>query len=195
MLVTGTMVGSGIFIVSAEMSRDVGGAGWLLLLWILTGVITILGGLCYAELAGAMPRVGGQYVYLKEAFGPLCGFLYGWSAFTVIQCGSIAAVAVAFAKFLGVLVPGLGTGPEATIFEMPLHISIPLQLPWMPEAVPLFERDIFTISMGQVVATGVIVMLTVVNCLGVAAGAWVQKERPPRQWPGYVRVPFRNNPQ
>ena len=174
MLVTGTMVGSGIFIVSAEMSRDVGGAGWLLLLWILTGVITILGGLCYAELAGAMPRVGGQYVYLKEALGPLCGFLYGWSAFTVIQCGSIAAVAVAFAKFLGVLVPGLGTGPEATIFEMPLHISIPLQLPWMPEAVPLFERDIFTISMGQVVATGVIVMLTVVNCLGVAAGAWVQ---------------------
>jgi len=174
MLVTGTMVGSGIFIVSAEMSRDVGGAGWLLLLWILTGVITILGGLCYAELAGAMPRVGGQYVYLKEAFGPLCGFLYGWSAFTVIQCGSIAAVAVAFAKFLGVLVPGLGTGPEATIFEMPLHISIPLQLPWMPEAVPLFERDIFTISMGQVVATGVIVLLTVVNCLGVAAGAWVQ---------------------
>lgn len=174
MLVTGTMVGSGIFIVSAEMARDVGGSGWLLLLWLLTGVITVLGGLCYAELAGAMPRVGGQYVYLKEAFGPLCGFLYGWSAFTVIQCGSIAAVAVAFAKFLGVLVPALGTGPEATILEMPMHVTIPLQLPWMPEPVPLFERSVFTISMGQVVATGVIILLTVVNCLGVAAGAWVQ---------------------
>jgi APA family basic amino acid/polyamine antiporter len=174
MLVAGNMVGSGIFIVSADMARDVGGAGWLLVLWLITGVMTVLGGLCYAELASAMPKAGGQYLFLKEAFSPLWGFLYGWSAFTVIQCGSIAAVAVAFTKFLGVLVPALGTGGEATLLQVPMAIHIPLQLPWMPEAVTIFEREHFTISTGQLIATGVIILLTFINCLGVASGALVQ---------------------
>ena len=118
MLVSGTMIGSGIFIVASDMARDVGSAGWLLGLWIVTGIMTLLGALSYAELASMMPRAGGQYVYLKEAYGPLWGFLYGWSAFLVIQCGSIAAVAVAFAKFLGVLIPKLGTGPDAALFTL-----------------------------------------------------------------------------
>ncbi len=174
MLVAGNMVGSGIFIVSADMARDVGGAGWLLVLWLITGVMTVLGGLCYAELASAMPKAGGQYLFLKEAFSPLWGFLYGWSAFTVIQCGSIAAVAVAFTKFLGVLFPALGTGGEATLLQVPMAIHIPLQLPWMPEAVTIFEREHFTISTGQLIATGVIILLTFINCLGVASGALVQ---------------------
>lgn len=111
MLVAGTMIGSGIFIVSAETARDVGSAGWLLVAWGLAGLMTLLGALCYAELAGMMPAAGGQYVFLREAFGPLWGFLYGWTCFLVIQTGSIAAVAVAFAKFLGVLLPALGADP------------------------------------------------------------------------------------
>lgn len=174
MLVAGNMVGSGIFIVSADMGRDVGGAGWLLGLWLVTGLMTVLGGLCYAELAGAYPRAGGQYIFLKEAFSPIWGFLYGWSAFTVIQCGSIAAVAVAFAKFLGVLFPALGAGAEATLVSLPMEVSIPLQLPWMPEPVTIFERHFFTITTGQLLAAGVIALLTFVNCLGVASGALVQ---------------------
>ncbi len=174
MLVAGNMVGSGIFIVSSDMARDVGGAGWLLVLWLLTGVMTVLGGLCYAELAGAMPKAGGQYLFLKEAFSPLWGFLYGWSAFTVIQCGSIAAVAVAFTKFLGVLFPSLGAGAEAILVKVPMAVHIPLQLPWMPEPVTIFEREHFTITTGQLIATGVIALLTFVNCLGVARGALVQ---------------------
>ena len=174
MLVAGNMIGSGIFIVSADMARDVGGAGWLLMLWLLTGVMTVLGGLCYAELAGALPHAGGQYLFLKEAFSPLWGFLYGWSAFTVIQCGSIAAVAVAFTKFLGVLFPTLGTGAEAVLVQVPMLVNIPLQLPWMPEHVTLFEREYFTITMGQLIAAGVIMLLTFINCLGVASGALVQ---------------------
>src|SRR5262249_2427893 len=119
MLVAGSMIGSGIFIVSADIARDVGSSGWLLLIWALTGVITLMGALSYAELAGMMPHAGGQYVYLREAYSPLWGFLYGWTLFLVIQTGFIAAVAVAFAKFLGVLVPQLGTGPEAEGFKAP----------------------------------------------------------------------------
>src|SRR5208337_1138549 len=107
MLVAGSMIGSGIFIVSADISRDVGSSGWLLGIWILTGLITIMGALSYAELAAMMPRAGGQYVYIREAYGPLSGFLYGWTFFLVIQTGFIAAVSVAFAKYLGVLVPSL----------------------------------------------------------------------------------------
>src|SRR5262245_48324771 len=95
MLVAGTMVGSGIFIVSADIARDVGSSGWLLAVWILTGVITIIGALSYAELAAMMPHAGGQYVYLRESYSPLFGFLYGWTAFLVIQTGFIAAVSVA----------------------------------------------------------------------------------------------------
>src|SRR5438445_9872363 len=117
MLVAGTMIGSGIFIVSAEIARDVGSTGWLLGVWVLTGVMTIMGALSYAELAAMMPHAGGQYVYLREAYSPLWGFLYGWALFLVIQTGFIAAVSVAFAKFLGVLVPRLGTGDEAVLFS------------------------------------------------------------------------------
>src|SRR5512144_2039370 len=92
MVVVGSMIGSGIFIVSADMSRDIGSAGWLLAAWLLTGVLTVIGGLSYGELAAMMPRAGGQYVYLREAFSPLWGFLYGWTLFLVIQTGTIAAV-------------------------------------------------------------------------------------------------------
>src|SRR5215472_9909642 len=109
MLVAGSMIGSGIFIVSADISRDVGSAGWLLFIWVLTGVMTIIGALSFAELAAMMPNAGGQYVFLREAYGPLPAFLYGWTNFLVIQTGFIAAVGVAFSKFLGVLVPTLGT--------------------------------------------------------------------------------------
>ncbi|HPD55046.1 MAG TPA: amino acid permease, partial [Bacteroidia bacterium] len=96
-IITGSMIGSGIFIVSAEISRQVHYPGMLLLAWAVTAVITILGALSYGELAAAMPKAGGQYIYLKEAFGPLYGFLYGWTLFSVIQTGTIAAVGVAFA--------------------------------------------------------------------------------------------------
>jgi APA family basic amino acid/polyamine antiporter len=107
MLVAGSMIGSGIFIVSAEMARQVGSAGWLLAAWVITGALTIGAALSYGELAAMMPRAGGQYVYLREAYSPLWGFLYGWTLFLVIQTGTIAAVAVAFARYFGVLVPAI----------------------------------------------------------------------------------------
>jgi APA family basic amino acid/polyamine antiporter len=114
MLVAGSMIGSGIYIVSAGIARDVGTAGWLLAVWAAAGLITVLGALSYAELAAMMPHAGGQYVYLREAYGPLWGFLYGWTSFTVIQTGTIAAVGVAFAKFLGVFVRGSARGTPIT---------------------------------------------------------------------------------
>src|SRR5438477_2511216 len=101
MIVAGSMIGSGIFIVSADMARQLGSTGWLLAVWLLTGVLTVIAALSYGELAAMMPRAGGQYVYLREAYSPLWGFLYGWTLFLVIQTGTIAAVAVAFARFLG----------------------------------------------------------------------------------------------
>src|SRR5512132_2091270 len=107
MLVAGSMIGSGIFIVSADIGRLVGSAGWLLVVWAITGVLTVIAALSYGELAAMMPRAGGQYIYLREAYGPLWGFLYGWTLFLVIQTGTIAAVAVAFARFLGVLAPAI----------------------------------------------------------------------------------------
>ncbi|HXI30430.1 MAG TPA: amino acid permease, partial [Vicinamibacterales bacterium] len=107
MIVIGAMIGSGIFIVSADMARTIGSPGWLLGAWIVTGLLTVVGALSYGELAAMMPRAGGQYVYLREAFSPLWGFLYGWTLFLVIQTGTIAAVAVAFARFTAVLVPGM----------------------------------------------------------------------------------------
>src|SRR5215475_15571443 len=110
MIVVGVMIGSGIFIVSAEMSREIGSAGWLLVAWTFTGVLTIAGALSYGELAAMMPRAGGMYVYLREAFSPILGFLYGWTLLTVIQTGTIAAVAIAFARFAGVLFPGISEG-------------------------------------------------------------------------------------
>src|SRR5262245_14333596 len=138
MLVAGAMIGSGIFIVSADISRDVGTSGWLLTVWALAGLMTVIGALSYAELAAMMPHAGGQYVYLREAYSPLWGFLYGWTLFLVIQTGTIAAVAVAFAKFLGVFVPELGTN----------HM--------------LFQAGDWKISAGQCVAAGLVVLLTAV---------------------------------
>src|SRR5580765_670709 len=108
MIVAGSMIGSGIFIVSGEIAQRVGSPGWLLVVWIVTGVLTVVGALSYGELAAMMPKAGGQYVYLREAFSPLWGFLYGWTLFLVIQTGTIAAVAVGFARYLGVLVPSVG---------------------------------------------------------------------------------------
>ena len=105
MIVIGSMIGSGIFITSAESARLIGAPGWLLMAWVLAGVLTITGALCCAELAAMMPRAGGQYVFLREAYSPAFGFLFGWAVFLVIQTGTIAAVAVAFAKFTVVLVP------------------------------------------------------------------------------------------
>ena len=173
MLVAGTMIGSGIFIVSADIARDVGSAGWLMAVWLLTGVITIIGALSYAELAAMMPHAGGQYVYLREAYSPLWGFLYGWTAFTVIQTGSIAAVGMAFAKFLGVLVPELGT--DYILYRISdLNLEIAGTLPWMAEPLVFFKRTEFTISSGQLVAAAVTVLLTWLNCRGVEEGKWVQ---------------------
>src|SRR5262245_14363481 len=175
MLVAGSMVGSGIFIVSADMVRDVGSSGWLLLLWAVTGVMTIMGALSYAELAGMMPHAGGQYVYLREAYSPLWGFLYGWTLFLVIPTGFIAAVAVAFAQFLGVLLPQFGTGPEAEVFKTGgLNIHVDLPLPWLEKPLTIFKRTEFTISGGQLVAVVVVVILTMINCRGLREGKWVQ---------------------
>src|SRR3712207_700102 len=105
MLVAGSMIGSGIFIVSSIIARQVGAPGWLLVVWVVTGLLTLMAALSYGELAAMMPKAGGQYVYLREAFSPLWGFLYGWTLFLVIQTGTIAAVAVGFARYMGVLVP------------------------------------------------------------------------------------------
>src|SRR5215218_3649513 len=101
MIVAGSMIGSGIFIVSADITRNVGSAGWLIAVWLITGFMTLTAALSYGELSSMFPKAGGQYVYLKEAFNPLAGFLYGWSFFAVIQTGTIAAVGVAFSKFAG----------------------------------------------------------------------------------------------
>src|SRR5262252_5496347 len=143
MLVAGSMIGSGIFIVSAEMARDVGSPGWLLLSWVITGILTLTAALSYGELAAMMPHAGGQYVYLREAYGPLVGFLYGWTLFLVIQTGTIAAVAVAFGKFTAVLIP-------------PLDAS--------------FHVGPATISLQQCAAIVVIATLTGANCNGLQTG-------------------------
>ncbi len=105
MIVVGSMIGSGIFIVSADVARYMGGAGWVILVWVITGIVTLIGALSYGELAGMMPKVGGQFVYLKEAYNDLIAFLFGWCTFLVIQTGTIAAVAVGFARYTGVLIP------------------------------------------------------------------------------------------
>jgi APA family basic amino acid/polyamine antiporter len=120
MVVVGSMIGSGIFIVSADMSRNIGSPGWLLGAWVLTGALTIVGALSYGELAAMMPRAGGQYVYLREAFSPLWGFLYGWTLFLVIQTGTIAAVSVGFARYFGVLLPWIA---DSHYLITPIHLS------------------------------------------------------------------------
>lgn len=156
MVVIGSMIGSGIFIVSADISRQVGSAGWLLLVWVITGLLTVTGALSYGELASMMPRAGGQYVYLREAFSPLWGFLYGWTLFTVIQTGTIAAVAVAFARFLGLLVPQIS---ETRYILPPIHISPGYAL---------------SLSTAQLVGIAVIALLTWTNTRGLQYGKIVQ---------------------
>jgi APA family basic amino acid/polyamine antiporter len=167
MLVAGSMIGSGIFIVSASMSRTLGSPFWLLFAWIVTGVITLLGALAYGELAAMFPRAGGQYVFLRESMGPLMGFLYGWTLFVVIQTGTIAAVAVAFGRFLGVLWPTISPNryawfPSADICSSWLGCTDPanaIQLGLTPQ---------------RVVALLSIAILTWINLRGVREGKLVQ---------------------
>lgn len=156
MLVAGSMIGSGIFIVSADIGRLVGSAGWLLVVWAVTGVLTIVAALSYGELAAMMPRAGGQYVYLREAYSPLWGFLYGWTLFLVIQTGTIAAVAVAFARFLGVL----------TDTVSPTR--------WIVPPIMLSQRYALSLSTQQVVAILIIILLTFVNTRGLELGKLIQ---------------------
>jgi len=156
MLVMGAMIGSGIFITSAESARLVGAPGWLLVAWALAGLMTISGAIASAELAAMMPRAGGQYVFLRVAYGPMFGFLFGWSLFLVVQTGTIAAVAVAFAKFLGVFWPAISA-----------------------DAQPLFRPVILghyavSLSTQQLVAVALIVILTITNTRGLKLGTLIQ---------------------
>ena len=150
MVVAGSMIGSGIFIVSADIARNVGSSGWLILVWLIAGFMTITAALCYGELSGMFPKAGGQYVYLKEAYNPLVGFLYGWSFFAVIQTATIAAVGVAFSKFLAYLIPSLG----------PEHI--------------VFSSGDFSLHAGQFVSIALILLLTYINTRGIQAGKFIQ---------------------
>ena len=156
MVVVGIMIGSGIFIVSAEMSRQIGSSGWLLVAWAITGVLTVAGALSYGELAAMMPDAGGMYVYLREAFSPICGFLYGWTLWTVIQTGTIAAVAIAFARFSGILFPAIS---EKSYIVAPIQIS---------------RQYAISLSTAQFLAIAVIVMLAVGNSFGVQYGKLIQ---------------------
>jgi APA family basic amino acid/polyamine antiporter len=150
MIVMGSMIGSGIFIVSADIARTVGSPGMLLLVWAITGILTLIAALSYGELAAMMPEAGGQYVYLREAYNPLIGFLYGWTLFLVIQTGTIAAVAVAFAKFTAIFIPALS------------------------EKNMLFSLGNFNISAAQVFAIFSLIVLTAINMRGVKEGKIIQ---------------------
>ncbi len=150
MIVAGSMIGSGIFIVSADITRNVGSAGWLVAVWLITGFMTLTAALSYGELSGMFPKAGGQYVYLKEAYNPLMGFLYGWSFFAVIQTATIAAVGVAFSKFLAYLVPELGNNYF------------------------LFDAGITKVYSGQLVSIVIICLLTYINSKGVKEGKLIQ---------------------
>jgi basic amino acid/polyamine antiporter, APA family len=150
------MIGSGIFIVAADISRQTGSAGGLLLTWILTGVLTIAAALSYGELAALFPHAGGQYVYLREAFSPLWGFLYGWTLFLVIQTGTIAAVAIGFARYLGVLFPSISPST------------------WIIPPVSFSSKFAISLSVQQLVAVLMIVFLTFLNTRGVRLGKWIQ---------------------
>jgi APA family basic amino acid/polyamine antiporter len=155
MIVMGSMIGSGIFLTSAESARLVGAPGWLLAAWALSGLLTITGALCCGELAAMMPRAGGQYVFLRVAYGRLFGFLFGWSLFLVVQTGTIAAVAVAFARFLGVLMPAVAA--DRYLVE-PIIVG----------------RYAVSLSTQQLVALGLIAVLTATNTLGLKTGKWIQ---------------------
>jgi APA family basic amino acid/polyamine antiporter len=156
MVVVGSMIGSGIFIVSADMAREIGSPGWLLVAWLLTGVLTVVGALSYGELAAMMPRAGGQYVYLREAFSPIWGFLYGWTLFLVIQTGTIAAVAVGFARYSGVLIPWIA---EDHYLIAPIHLSTGYAL---------------SLSTTQLVGISLIALLTWTNTRGLEYGRIIQ---------------------
>ncbi len=149
-IVIGSMIGSGIFIVSAEMSRNLGSPGLLLAAWIITGFLTIIAALSYGELAAMMPKAGGQYVYLREAYNPMCGFLYGWTLFAVIQTGTIAAVGMAFAKFMGILIP------------------------WFSEKNVWLDLGFIKFNTVHIIAISSIVFLTWLNSRGIKAGKIVQ---------------------
>jgi basic amino acid/polyamine antiporter, APA family len=151
MIVAGSMIGSGIFIVSADMLKDLGSAGWLVGAWLITGFMTLTAALSYGELSAMYPKAGGQYVYLREAYNPFIGFLYGWSFFAVIQTGTIAAVAVAFGKFLGYLRPSLGDG------NVIIQVS-----------------EGFKISAAQLVGIVLIILLTYINTRGIKSGKFIQ---------------------
>src|SRR4030095_14194027 len=156
MIVIGSMIGSGIFITSAESTRLVSAPGWLLLAWTMAGLLTITGALCCAELAAMMPRAGGQYVFLRQAYGPAIGFLFGWTLFLVIQTGTIAAVAIAFAKFAGVFFPAVGT---EHYLVRPVH---------------LVGAYAISLSTEQLIAVLLIFLLTWVNTRGLEVGKLVQ---------------------
>ncbi len=150
MIVVGSMIGSGIFIVSADVARLLGGAGWVILAWVVTGIVTLIGALSYGELAGMMPKVGGQFVYLKESYNNLIAFLFGWCTFLVIQTGTIAAVAVGFARYTGVLIP------------------------FFSEENILLDLGIIKISATQFLAVASIIVLTFINLRGVKEAKFVQ---------------------
>ena len=152
MIVAGSMIGSGIFIVSADIMRNVGSAGWLVMVWLITGFMTLTAALSYGELSAMFPKAGGQYVYLKESYNPLLGFLYGWSFFSVIQTGTIAAVGVAFSKFAGYFFPGLE----------------------MNDANILFQLGFLKVYPAQMVSIAIIVLLTFINTKGVQGGKLIQ---------------------
>ncbi|PHX74364.1 MAG: amino acid transporter [Chitinophagaceae bacterium] len=152
MLVAGSAIGSGIFIVTSDIARNVGSAGWLIAAWIITGFMTIIAAVSYGELSGMFPKAGGQYVYLKEAYNPLVGFLYGWSFFAVIQTGTIAAVGVAFAKFTGYFLPALNMKDENILFQL----------------------GSLKIYPAQAVSILVVILLTYVNTRGVKEGKIIQ---------------------
>ncbi|MGB8494343.1 MAG: amino acid permease [Candidatus Acidiferrum sp.] len=156
MIVVGSMIGSGIFIVAAEISRLTGSAGGLLLTWILTGLLTIAAALSFGELAALFPHAGGQYIYLREAYSPLWGFLYGWTLFLVIQTGTIAAVAVAFARYLGVFLPAIS--PQT----------------WVIRPINLGSSFAVSLSVQQLVGVLMIIFLTFLNTRGVKLGKWIQ---------------------
>lgn len=156
MIVVGSMIGSGIFIVAAEISRLSGSPGGLLLTWVLTGLLTIAAALSFGELAALFPHAGGQYVYLREAYSPLWGFLYGWTLFLVIQTGTIAAVAIGFARYLGVLFPAIS--PQT----------------WVVRPINLGSWFAISLSVQQLVGVLMIVFLTFLNTRGVKLGKWIQ---------------------
>src|SRR5580693_2632170 len=156
MIVAGSMIGSAIFIVSADMSRQLGSSGWLLLSWVIAGVLTITAALSYGELASMMPQAGGQYVYLRESFSPTLGFLYGWTLFLIIQTGTVAAVAIGFARFLGVLWPTIG---ESHYVIEPVHVT---------------SGYAVSLSTAQMVAVLVILLLTWSNTRGLNYGKAIQ---------------------